>query len=78
MTSASPCVIKIALISIKKLCIGNLISGDRSQKNGYPVGVTDEKATKGSSLACQRCSLSLPGSGSMAVLSVRKVIELGS
>lgn len=42
-------------MSIKKLCVGNLISGNRSQKNGYPLGVTDWKGTEGSLLGCQKC-----------------------
>ena len=61
---------KITLISVKKPCVGNLISGDRSQKNGYSSGVTDWMGTKRSLLGCQKCSLSLSGGGSMAAFTV--------
>lgn len=63
-------VIIITLMSIKTPCVGNLISGNRSQKNSYPLGVTDGKGTEGSLLGCQKCPLFLSGGGSMAVFTV--------
>lgn len=66
---ASPCATERTLISVKKPCVGNLISGDRVRRMVTLQGYWPDGDTR-SLLGCQKCSVFLRG-GSMCIYCVK-------